>query len=218
MFSDKNKGESMKNIDLSEYLGEFAKKNIITNSERTMEQLFADPEIPYNTWEEMLWYLDMKANRSELLRKQALENRMNGVNRQTILASFSFDNSSSVIDTIAEMDKCIEYIKQSNYKWLPRGKDSIYTYEFHSGRDSHWNPHIHLCFEKVGVSAGQVRQQLERSPARKKTTCYNVNTVKGNNDQHEKYVMGNKVDSKDVCVQKDEKLRFQYGIKSHYYL
>lgn len=208
----------MSDIDLSQYLGEFCKKNVISGSERSMSELFADPEIPYNDWEEMLWYLDMKANRSEQLRKQALENRMNGVTRQTLLATFSFDNSYSVIDTIADMDKCIEYIKQSHYKWLPLGKDSIYVYEFHSGRDSHWNPHIHLCFEKVGVSAAQVRQQLDRSPAKKNTTCYNVNVVKGNNDQHDKYVMGDKVDSKDECIQNDEKLRNQYNIKSHYYL
>lgn len=208
----------MSDIDLSQYLGEFCKKNVISGSERSMSELFADPEIPYNDWEEMLWYLDMKANRSEQLRKQALENRMNGVTRQTLLATFSFDNSYSVIDTIADMDKCIEYIKQSHYKWLPLGKDSIYVYEFHSGRDSHWNPHIHLCFEKVGVSAAQVRQQLQRSPAFKNTTCYNVNVVKGNNDQHDKYVMGDKVDSKDECIQKDEKLRNEYNIKSHYYL
>lgn len=208
----------MTDIDLSQYLGEFCYNNVITGSERKMEDLFADPEVPYNDWEEMLWYLDMKANRSELLRKQALENRMNGVTRQTILVTFSFDNSYSVIDTIAEMDKCMEYVKQSSYKWLPMGKDSVYVYEFYSGRDCHWNPHIHLCFEKIGISASQVSQQLNRSQAKKKTKCWNINAVKGNNDQHDKYVMGDKVESKDECIKKDGELRLKYEIKSHYYL
>lgn len=180
--------------------------------------LFNDPDIPYNDCEEMFWYLDMKADRSIQLRKQKLENKLNGVGVSTLLATFSFDNSMCVVDTIKQMDDCVEYVKQSRYKWLPTGSDSIYTYEFYSGRDAHWNPHIHLCFEKSGISASQVRQHLERSPAKKKTSCYNVNVVKGVDNQHRNYVLGNKVESKDECVAKDQQLRLQHQIKSHYYL
>lgn len=113
------------------------------------------------------------------------------------------------------MDSAIEHIKTSSYKWMI---DPVYVYEFHSGREAHWNPHIHICVTKLGHAPSQVRQVLERSPAKKKTSCYNVNVVKGQNDQHLQYVQGNKHNSKDKCIVQDQIFRAEHKIKSYYTL
>jgi hypothetical protein len=184
-------------------------------AEAKLRKHLEDPDIPYNTVEEFLYYLDYKADRSKALQRQQLENRIKGVNKQTLLITLSFDMSMNEEEAIKEMDKSMELFKQSNYKWL---KNGAYTYEFYSGRQSIWNPHIHICSDRIGVSASQVRQAIDRSPCRKKTRTYNCNVVVGTDDQHERYVLGNKKESKEENVKLDNEFREKWKIKSHYIL
>ena len=183
--------------------------------EEKAQKMFDDPTIPYDNYEEFMMYLDIEAKRAEKIRAQKFENRVLGIDRQTLLITISVDNSMNEISTIEEMDKVIELLKQSNFKWLVNG---AYTYEFYSGRESKWNPHIHICSDKIGISASQVRQAIDRSPCRKKTKTYNTNVVVGKDDQHTRYVMGDKKESKEENTMKDEQLRKNYKIKSYYKL
>ena len=177
--------------------------------------MFDDPSVPYNNTEEFLIYLDIMANKAKKLQRQKLENRIAGVNKQTLLITISVDNSMNEAKTIDEMDEVMEQFKKSNYKWL---KNAAYTYEFYSGRASTWNPHIHICSDKIGISASQIRQAIDRSPCRKKTKTYNTNVVCGTDDQHERYVRGEKQDSKESNTLKDNEFREKYKIKSYYNL
>jgi len=178
-------------------------------------EMFDDPSVPYNNTEEFLVYLDIMASKSKKINRQKLENRINGVNKQSLLITISVDNKIPESATIAEMDDVMEHFKKSNYKWL---KNGAYTYEFYSGRESTWNPHIHICSDKIGISASQIRQAIDRSPCRKKTKTYNTNVVCGTDDQHERYVRGEKQDSKELNTIKDNEFRKRFKIKSFYNL
>lgn len=130
----------------------------------------------------------------------------------TVMITISFDNKMNEYpeETIKEMNNFIKLFKESNYKWC---ENACYCYEFFSAEG--WNPHIHLVSEKNDAPS-TIAKAIKRSPAYKLTNAYNVNVKAGNDGFHYKYVQGDKKESKEENIQKDNKFREKYNLKSYY--
>lgn len=163
--------------------------------------------------DDLLYKMDVLADRAEHKRVKDRHSRVFG-SKLTLMITISFDKKMAPKETLGEMSKFMSSFKESNYKWLENG---IYSHEFYSGTPTIWNPHIHIITEK-NDSPSIIRKAVERSPAYKKTTAYNVNVKPGNDGYHYKYIQGDKKDSKEVNVIKDSQFREENNLKSHYIL
>ncbi len=187
------------------------------NNSVYLDYLYAHPSIPYNSFEEFLTYVDYMAVNANAVNKAKLILRINKGNPDSQLFTISFDQKMEPKPVVESMDKLMEELVAANYAWL---KDGVYCYEFYSGRENKWNPHIHIAVNSIGLAPSKMTGNIRCKIKAKKLedTIYNVNctVAKKAGSRHLDYVRGDKTDSKDQNIQKDNKLRKDLKIKEYY--
>ncbi len=130
----------------------------------------------------------------------------------TVMITVSFDKKMEITDLLIDMKKFIKLFKESNYKWCD---NACYTFEFFSAEG--WNPHIHLVCDKNDAPS-TIAKAVRRSPAYKQTCCYRIDVKAGTDETQVKYIKGDKKESKEENVIKDNEFRKTHELKSHYIL
>lgn len=181
------------------------------------EYLYAHPDVPYNSFNEFLQYVDIMSERATAINKQKLILRINKGVADSQLFTISFDQQLEAKPVVAAMDKIMEEIISANYVWM---KNAVYCYEFYSGRDSKWNPHVHIAVNSVGLAPSKMVANIKCKIKAKKleNVIYNVNctVAKSSGSRHLDYVRGSKTESKDKNIQLDNSVRKDLKIKEYY--
>jgi len=181
------------------------------------QYLYAHPDVPYNSFNEFLQYMDIMSERATAINKQKLILRINKGVADSQLFTISFDQQLEAKPVVAAMDKIMEEIISANYVWM---KDAVYCYEFYSGRDNKWNPHVHIAVNSVGLSPSKMVANIKCKIKAKKleNVIYNVNctVAKAAGSRHLDYVRGSKTESKDKNIQLDNTVRKDLKIKEYY--
>lgn len=160
---------------------------------------------------DMIYKMDVCADKIRHIQMKLQHQRVFGT-KLTVMITVSFDNKMKEEETVNEMNKFIQIFKESDYKWC---ENACYCYEFFSAEG--WNPHIHLVSEKNDAPS-TIAKAIKRSPAYKKSNVYNVNVKAGHDGFHYKYIQGDKKESKEVNIIKDNEFREKYKLKSYYIL
>jgi len=160
---------------------------------------------------DLLYKMETLADKQHHIKVKEQHQRVFGT-KLTVMITISFDNKMSEEETINQMNMFIQLFKQSDYKWC---ENACYCFEFFSSEG--WNPHIHLVSEKNDAPS-TIAKAIKRSPAYKKSNVYNVNVKPGNDGFHYKYIQGDKKESKEENIIKDEEFRQKHKLKSYYIL
>ncbi len=187
------------------------------NSSAYLAYLYSHPLIPYNSFDEFLHYVDYMAVNANAVNKAKLILRINKGIPDSQLFTISFDQQLDAKPVVAAMDKIMEEIISANYVWM---KDAVYCYEFYSGRDNKWNPHVHIAVSSVGLAPSKMVANIKCKIKAKKleNVIYNVNctVAKASGSRHLDYVRGSKTESKDKNIQLDNTVRKDLKIKEYY--
>jgi len=187
------------------------------NSSAYLAYLYSHPLIPYNSFDEFLHYVDYMAVNANAVNKAKLILRINKGIPDSQLFTISFDQQLEAKPVVAAMDKIMEEIISANYVWM---KDAVYCYEFYSGRDNKWNPHVHIAVSSVGLAPSKMVANIKCKIKAKKleNVIYNVNctVAKASGSRHLDYVRGSKTESKDKDIQLGNTVRKDLKIKEYY--
>lgn len=161
--------------------------------------------ISYTKWKEA----ELKREMAEAMRE--LE-KSNGTNK-THLITLSIDQEMPREKVASLQLEVITIIREANYKCLSNAKA---RFEYFSGDQLEWNPHIHVFTDAIG-NAGSVAQQFRRK-LKKIPEVYRVHGTTKTGAIHFDYIMGNKRKDKEEAVQKDAEFRKKYGVLEIYNL
>lgn len=187
------------------------------NNVSYLQYLYQHPAIPYNSFDEFLQYVDYMAANAVAVNKAKLITRINGGKKDSQLFTLSFDQKLDAKGVVAHMDLIMENIIQANYAWM---HEAAYCYEFYSGRENKWNPHIHIAVTSTGLAPSKMvaNLKLKLKKCKMEELCYNINCTqaKGAGSRHADYVRGLKTDSKSPNIEKDNKVRMDLKLEPFY--
>lgn len=149
--------------------------------------------------------------RRKALIAKAVRQQLNGDEIKTQLITISIDKQLEEACAIEKQRKVIEKIKSAKYAWL---QNASYTFEYFSGVEHQFNPHIHIKIDKT-VRDSAIAQQLRRKLATEKSV-YRINVSSKNDEIHSAYIMGNKKEDKRESVEADQQFREKYNIQDIY--
>lgn len=153
-----------------------------------------------------------KARHQEAVRKEV--NRLTG-DTPTQMVTISLDQNMTEAEAIEAQHKVRDLIVGASYKWY---SNATWRYEYYSGDECKWNPHLHLVVDKV-VSSSHVRQQIFRKFLGKKKPLecvYNTDVTECKDSSQRDYIDGIKQDNKQKSLEKDKEFRNKYNISEKY--
>jgi len=107
----------------------------------------------------------------------------------------------------------VNKLKQAGYKWFV---NVSIRYEYYSGENNKWNPHIHIKLDKIERD-GAVAQAVRRKLMNEKS-IYRVDVKSKKHEIYDAYIMGEKQESKTVNLGCDSAFRETHGIDEVYYV
>lgn len=165
------------------------------------------------------WYIMLcaqdardKARHADAVRKEM--NRLLG-DTPTQMVTIALDQKLTEAEAIEAQHKVRDLVTSASYKWM---KNPTWRYEYYSGEDCKWNPHLHLVVDKM-VTTSHVRQQIFRKFLGKKKPLecvYNTDVTECKNSSQRDYIDGIKQDSKQKSLEKDAEFRNKHNISDVY--
>ncbi len=184
---------------------------LILNNQREIFEIMRNHGWDIEKSNDAIYKMEVLAERHRLKEAKLQHQRVFG-DVLTVMITVSFDQKMEITSLIHDMKKFIKLFKESDYKWC---ENACYCFEFHSAEG--FNPHIHLVCDKNDAPS-TIAKAVRRSPAFKQTGSYRIDVKPGTEGTQKKYVMGDKKESKEENILKDNEFRETHNLKSYYIL